>query len=199
MMKYLQKLGKALMLPVACLPICGILMGIGYALAPAAMAGEVNGYVASGAAYTIGFFLIKAGAALIDNMALLFVIGVGVGMADDNDGTAALAALASWLMMTTLLSTGVVGTLMTLEEGTAKFIAFQKIANPFIGILAGIIGATCYNKFKSTKLPNFLAFFSGKRCVANHRRCCFYRCIRSITVCMAGNLRCISCSRTVYC
>ena len=55
---------------------------------------------------------------------------------------------------------------MTLEEGTAKFIAFQKIANPFIGILAGIIGATCYNKFKSTKLPNFLAFFSGKRCVA---------------------------------
>nr|WP_296011654.1 N-acetylglucosamine-specific PTS transporter subunit IIBC [uncultured Blautia sp.] len=165
-MKYLQKLGKALMLPVACLPICGILMGIGYALAPAAMAGEVNGYVASGAAYTVGFFLIKAGAALIDNMALLFVIGVGVGMADDNDGTAALAALASWLMMTTLLSTGVVGTLMTLEEGTAKFIAFQKIANPFIGILAGIIGATCYNKFKSTKLPNFLAFFSGKRCVA---------------------------------
>ena len=154
------------MLPVACLPICGILMGIGYALAPAAMAGEVNGYVASGTAYTIGFFLIKAGSALIDNMALLFVIGVGVGMADDNDGTAALAALASWLMMTTLLSTGVVGTLMTLEEGTAKFIAFQKIENPFIGILAGIIGATCYNKFKGTKLPNFLAFFSGKRCVA---------------------------------
>ena len=99
-------------------------------------------------------------------MALLFVIGVGVGMADDNDGTAALAALASWLMMTTLLSTGVVGTLMHLEEGTAKFIAFQKIQNPFIGILAGIIGATCYNKFKGTKLPNFLAFFSGKRCVA---------------------------------
>ncbi len=166
MMKYLQKLGKALMLPVACLPICGILMGIGYALAPAAMAGEVNGYVASGTAYTIGFFLIKAGGALIDNMALLFVIGVGVGMADDNDGTAALAALASWLMITNLLSTGVVGTLMTLEEGTAKFIAFQKIENPFIGILSGIIGATCYNKFKNTKLPDFLAFFSGKRCVA---------------------------------
>ena len=50
MLKYLQRLGKALMLPVSCLPICGILMGIGYALAPAAMAGEVNGYVASGAA-----------------------------------------------------------------------------------------------------------------------------------------------------
>ena len=46
----------------------------------------------------IGFFLVKAGGALIDNMAWLFVIGVGVGMADDDDGTAALAALASWLM-----------------------------------------------------------------------------------------------------
>ena len=55
-MKWLQKLGKALMLPVACLPICGILMGIGYALAPAAMAGEVNGYVASGSRIC-GWFL----------------------------------------------------------------------------------------------------------------------------------------------
>lgn len=108
MMKYLQKLGKALMLPVACLPICGILMGIGYALCPATMQG---GDIA-GAKALIGFFLVKAGGALIDNMAWLFVIGVGVGMADDNDGTAALAALASWLMITNLLSTGVVTTLM---------------------------------------------------------------------------------------
>lgn len=61
MMKYFQRLGKSLMLPVACLPVCGILMGIGYILAPAAMAGEVQGYTVGGAAYTIGFFLIKAG------------------------------------------------------------------------------------------------------------------------------------------
>ena len=47
-----------------------------------------------------------------------------------------------------------------------KLLAFDKIANPFIGILAGIIGSTCYNKFKSTKLPDWLSFFSGKRCVA---------------------------------
>ena len=49
----------------------------------------------------IGFFLVKAGGALIDNMALLFVIGVGVGMSDKHDGTGGLAALASWLMITT--------------------------------------------------------------------------------------------------
>ncbi|MCI7104348.1 MAG: PTS transporter subunit EIIC [Lachnobacterium sp.] len=162
-MKYLQKLGKALMLPVACLPICGILMGIGYLMCPATMqGGDISGVIPM-----IGFFLVKAGGALIDNMALLFVIGVGVGMADDHDGTAGLAALASWLMITNLLSTGVVTTLMpAIADNQDKMIAFGKIANPFIGILAGIIGATCYNKFKSTKLPDWLSFFSGKRCVA---------------------------------
>ncbi len=166
-MKYLQKLGKALMLPVACLPICGILMGIGYLLAPAAMAGEVNGFVAAGFSYNLGLFLIKAGGALIDNMALLFVVGVGVGMSDGNDGTGGLAALASWLMMTTLLSTGFVTTIMpSIADSANKTLAFDKIANPFIGILAGVVGSSCYNKFKGTKLPDWLSFFSGKRCVA---------------------------------
>ena len=164
MMKYLQKLGKALMLPVAALPVCGILMGIGYALAPAVMGAEGP---TSGAAYTVGFLLIKAGGALIDNMAWLFAIGAAVGLSDDHDGTAGLAGLVSFLMMQQLLSPGVVGAVRTLEEGTVDYIAFSKIAgNSFIGILAAIIGAACYNKFKNTQLPDWLAFFSGKRCVA---------------------------------
>ena len=151
------------MLPVACLPICGILMGIGYALCPATMqGGEMNGFL-----NMLGFFLVKAGGALIDNMALLFVIGVGVGMADDHDGTAGLAAFASWLMITNLLNVNTVTTLMpSIAENANKTLAFSAIANPFIGILSGIIGATCYNRFKSTKLPDWLSFFSGKRCVA---------------------------------
>lgn len=162
-MKYLQKLGKALMLPVACLPICGILMGIGYWLCPATMqGGEISGFL-----QLLGLFLVKAGGALIDNMALLFVIGVGVGMSDDNDGTGGLAALASWLMMTTLLNTSFVTTIMpSVADNANSTLAFDKIVNPFIGILAGIIGSTCYNKFKGTKLPDWLSFFSGKRCVA---------------------------------
>ena len=169
MMKWLQKLGKALMLPVAALPVCGILMGIGYALAPAVMGAEGP---TTGAAYTIGFLLVKAGGALIDNMAWLFAIGAAVGLADDHDGTAGLAGLVSFLMMQQLLSPGVVGTIRaavgsTLEEGTVDYIAFSKIAgNSFIGILAAIIGAACYNKFKNTQLPDWLAFFSGKRSVA---------------------------------
>lgn len=162
MMRYLQKLGKSLMLPVACLPAAGILMGIGYMLAPAAMAGEVAGFTTGGAAYTIGFFLIKAGGALIDNMSWLFAVGVAVGMADESDGTAGLAGLVSWLMITKLLSSAVVTGLTGAEADPA----FAKIENQFIGILAGIIGSTCYNKFKNTKLPDALSFFSGKRAVA---------------------------------
>ena len=164
MMKYLQKLGKALMLPVAALPVCGILMGIGYALAPAVMGAEGP---TSGAAYTVGFLLIKAGGALIDNMAWLFAIGAAVGLSDDHDGTAGLAGLVSFLMMQQLLNPGVVSMVRTLEEGTATYIAFQKVAgNSFIGILAAVVGAACYNKFKNTQLPDWLAFFSGKRSVA---------------------------------
>ena len=151
------------MLPVAVLPICGILMGIGYYLCPATMqGGDIEGVK-----NLIGFFLVKAGSALIENMAILFAIGIGVGMSEKNDGTGGIAALASWLMITTLLSTGVVTTLIpSIADNATKTLAFNKIENPFIGILSGVIGSSCYNKFKNTKLPNWLAFFSGKRCVA---------------------------------
>lgn len=154
-MKYLQKLGKSLMLPVAVLPVCSILMGIGYWIDP-------TGWGANSA---IAAFLIKAGGSIIDNMGILFAIGVGVGMSDDNDGTGGLAALVSWLMITTLLSPAVVGMLKGIPvEEVAP--AFGKIATQFTGILAGLIGSTCYNKFRGTKLPSALAFFSGKRSVA---------------------------------
>ena len=155
MLKYLQKLGKSLMLPVAVLPVCSILMGIGYWIDP-------TGWGANSA---IAAFLIKAGGSIIDNMGILFAIGVGVGMSEDNDGTGGLAALVSWLMITTLLSPAVVGMLKGIPvEEVAP--AFGKIATQFTGILAGLIGSTCYNKFKGTKLPSALAFFSGKRSVA---------------------------------
>ncbi len=151
------------MLPVAVLPICGILMGIGYYLCPATMqGGDIEGVK-----NLIGFFLVKAGSALIENMAILFAIGIGVGMSEKNDGTGGIAALASWLMITTLLSTGVVTTMIpSIADNATKTLAFNKIENPFIGILSGVIGSSCYNKFKNTKLPDWLAFFSGKRCVA---------------------------------
>jgi PTS system N-acetylglucosamine-specific IIC component len=155
MMKYLQKLGKSLMLPVAALPVASILMGIGYWIDP-------TGW---GANNVISAFLLKAGGSLIDNMPILFAIGVGVGMSDDNDGTAALAGLVSWLMITTLLAPGAVAMFSGIDVKEVPA-AFGKIQTQFIGILSGLIGAACYNRFKSVKLPDALGFFSGKRCVA---------------------------------
>ena len=163
MMRFFQKLGKALMLPVACMPLCGLLMGIGYLLCPASM----QGGAITGALPVIGQFMVKAGGAVIDHMALLFALGVGIGMTEDNDGTAGLAALVSWLMITGLLNPDTVANLLpNLSSQPDAMIAFQKIANPFIGILAGLIGAWCYQRFKGVQAPDWLAFFSGKRCVA---------------------------------
>ena len=154
-MKYLQRLGKSLMLPVACLPVAAILMGIGYWIDPTGWGG--NNIIAA--------FLLKAGGAIIDNMAILFAIGVAVGMSDDGDGAAALAGLVSWLVVTTLLSKGSVA-MFTGVEADAVPAAFGKTQTQFIGIICGLIGAVCYNKFKTTKLPDALSFFSGKRSVA---------------------------------
>ena len=82
-------------------------------------------------------------------------------------------------MITTLLSTRVIYNpiIPSIAESAAKTLAFDKIENPFIGILAGIIGSACYNRFKDTKLPDWLSFFSGKTLCSNCFRCCFYRCI----------------------
>ena len=154
-MKTLQKLGKSLMLPVACLPIAAILLGVGYWIDPAGWGGTNQ----------VAAFLVKAGAAIIDNMQLLFALGVSIGMANESDGTSALAGLISWLMIQTLLAPGTVAMISgkALAEVSA---AFDKINNVFVGILSGFIGAVSYNRFKNTKLPDALAFFSGKRSVA---------------------------------
>ncbi len=155
MMKYLQKIGKSLMLPVAVLPAAGILYGIGYWIDP-------TGW---GANSIIAAFLIKAASAIIDQIPILFAVGVAVGMAHDHDGTSALAGLVSFLMITTLLSTGAVAMYKGVDTSEVPA-AFGKISNAFIGIISGLIGSGCYNRFRNTQLPDWLAFFSGKRCVA---------------------------------
>ncbi|MBQ7168821.1 MAG: PTS transporter subunit EIIC [Synergistaceae bacterium] len=155
MVKYLQKIGRSLMLPVACLPAAGILYGIGYWIDPAGW----------GSNSIIAAFCIKAASAIIDQIPLLFAIGTSIGMSDEQDGTPALAGLVSWLMITTLLSTNAVAMYMGTEASQVSS-AFGRIQNAFIGILAGLIGATCFNRFKDYVAPEWLAFFSGKRCVA---------------------------------
>lgn len=154
MKKYLQRLGRSLMLPVSVLPAAAILMGIGYWIDPSGW-GEAN---------AIAAFLISAGSAIIDNIPILFAVGVALGMAKERDGSAALAGLVGFLVITTLLSTDTVAMLQGIEAD-AVAPGFEQIENAFIGILSGLIAASMYNRFSHVKLPDALAFFSGKRSV----------------------------------
>ena len=93
-MKYAYRLGKAVMLPVACLPVAGLLMGVGFWLDP----------VGQGENLLLAHVMILAGTVLIDNMSLPFTLGVAVRPAHEQDGTAALAGVISWLMVQKSLS-----------------------------------------------------------------------------------------------
>lgn len=154
MMKYLQNIGRSLMLPVAVLPAAAILMGIGYWIDP----------VGWGADNAAAAFLIKAGSSIIDNMAILFAVGVALGMSKDRDGSAALSGLVAYLVVTTLLSTDSVAMLQGTDPENVNA-AFEKIGNQFIGILSGIVASIMYNRFSHVQLHDALAFFSGKRLV----------------------------------
>lgn len=154
MFKYLQKIGNSLMVPVAVLPAAAILLGIGYWIDP-------NGW---GAGSPIAAFLIKAGGLIIDNMPILFAIGVAFGISNDRNGAAALAGIVAFLVVTTLLSPNTVAMLQSIELDKVPA-GFSKINNQFIGILCGLIAGGLYNKFWDVELPKFLAFFSGRRFV----------------------------------
>lgn len=151
---YLQRIGRSLMVPVAVLPAAAILLGIGYWVDP-------DGW---GANNIIAAFLIKSGGAIIDNMPILFAIGVAYGMSKDKDGAAALSGLVGFLVITTLLSPGAVS-LLTNTPIAEVSPAFNKINNQFVGILVGVLSAELYNKFSGVELHKALAFFSGKRLV----------------------------------
>ena len=153
-MEKLQKLGRALMVPVAVLPAAAILMGIGYWIDP----------VGWGANSPVAALLIKAGASIIDSMPILFAVGVAYGMSKDKDGAAALAGLVGFLVVTTLLSPAAIAQ-FTKVDVAAVAPAFGKINNQFVGIVVGVMSASLYDKFYKVELPKALTFFSGRRLV----------------------------------
>ncbi|STQ71959.1 N-acetylglucosamine-specific PTS transporter subunit IIBC [Hafnia alvei] len=151
---YLQKVGRALMVPVATLPAAAILMGVGYWIDP----------VGWGGANALAAFFIKSGSAIIDNMSVLFAIGVAYGMSKDKDGAAALTGFVGFLVLTTLCSPAAVAMIQKIPADQVPA-AFGKINNQFVGILVGIISAELYNRFSGVELPKALSFFSGRRLV----------------------------------
>jgi len=128
---FLQRIGKALMLPVAVLPAAGLLLRLGQP--------DV---------FNIPF-VAAAGDAIFANLALLFAIGVAIGLAEDNNGAAGLAGAVGYFVLT---------------KGVATINEKNNMA-VLAGILAGAVAGVLYNKFKDTKLPDFLGFFGGKRFV----------------------------------
>ncbi|OWF81843.1 N-acetylglucosamine-specific PTS transporter subunit IIBC [Yersinia alsatica] len=153
-LSYLQKVGRALMVPVATLPAAAILMGVGYWIDPVSWGGD----------NALAALFIKSGAAIIDNMSVLFAIGVAYGMSKDKDGAAALTGFVGFLVLTTLCSPAAVSMIQKIPVDQVPA-AFGKINNQFVGILVGIISAELYNRFSSVELPKALSFFSGRRLV----------------------------------
>jgi PTS system N-acetylglucosamine-specific IIC component len=132
----LQQLGRALMLPIAVLPIAGLLLRLGQP--------DLLGWPAMAA----------AGDAIFSNLGLLFAVGVGVGLARENHGAAGLAALVGFLV-----TTRAVETLLAAPPGT-----LAKLSIP-VGLLSGIIAGVGYNRFGNITLPSYLSFFGGRRFV----------------------------------
>ncbi len=142
------------MVPVATLPAAAILMGVGYWIDPVGWGGD----------NALAAFFIKSGSAIIDNMCVLFAIGVAYGMSKDKDGAAALTGFVGFLVLTTLCSPAAVAMIQKIPADQVPA-AFGKISNQFVGILVGIISAELYNRYSSVELPKALSFFSGRRLV----------------------------------
>ena len=154
MKAYMQRMGRSLMLPVAVLPAASLLVGI------------ANWLVGVGISNVGTTFLMNAGLAILNHLALLFAVGLALGMSKDKDGSAALAGLVAYLIPQTVLSADSVQGLLQLGDITEVNPAFNTMDNNvFVGIVAGLVAAAMYNRFSQVKLPMALSFFSGKRLV----------------------------------
>lgn len=154
MKAYMQRMGRSLMLPVAVLPAASILVGI------------ANWMIGIGIDNIATTFLIKGGLAILDNLALLFSVGLALGMSKDKDGAAALAGLVAYLVPKTVLNPESVQALLGIKKLADVNPAFNSMGNNvFVGIIAGLVAAEMYNRFSGVKLPMALSFFSGKRLV----------------------------------
>ncbi len=145
---FLQKIGKALMLPVAVLPVAGILLGIGSAK---------FGFLPD----ILSDVMAQSGGAIFGSLAIMFAIGVALGLTS-NDGVSALAAVVGYVVL--LATLGVMGTLLGSE--TKSVMGITSIdTGVFGGILIGGVAAGLFNRYYHISLPPYLGFFSGKRFV----------------------------------
>ncbi|MFC4403580.1 glucose-specific PTS transporter subunit IIBC [Gracilibacillus xinjiangensis] len=161
----LQKVGKALMLPVALLPAAGILMAFGTSFAQDQWV-ERFPWFGNATVQKILEVMSEAGGVVFDNLPLLFAVGVAVGLAK-GDGVAGLAAIIGYLIMNVTM--GVFGDItpeMSSDPAYASVLGIPTLqTGVFGGIIVGILAAFMYNRYFNIELPQFLGFFAGKRFV----------------------------------
>lgn len=162
----LQRVGKALMLPVALLPAAGLLLGIGNMLVSPEFLNLVPA-LDNHAVHAVATVMMNAGQIVFTNLALLFAVGVAVGLAG-GEGVAGLAAIIGYLVMNVTMGTviGVVPSMIGTDPAYANVLGIPTLATGvFGGIIVGILAAAMYNRFFRIELPSYLGFFAGKRFV----------------------------------
>jgi len=176
MLSQLQRLGKVLVFPIAVLPFAALLNRLGAIGLDPTIAAQYS------VGYWIGFVINAPGAAVFNNLPLIFAIGVAFGIAKDNRGEAALVGALGFLILSVLLAEKGIASLMyqnvlqtnghsellymlkTDGAGKTSF-AYQLDTGVVGGISVGILAAVCYNKYHKIVLPDYLGFFGGRRFV----------------------------------
>ena len=175
----LQRVGRSFMLPIAVLPVAGLLLGIGSSFTNATMIDTYGLQAILGEGTILNMFLTvlsKAGSALFDNLPIIFAVGCAIGMAKKEKEVAALSAVIAYFTMNAAVNAMLVNSGQILDDGSiADFVLQGTITSSvgiqtlqmgvFGGIIVGLGVAALHNRFYTIELPNALAFFSGSRFV----------------------------------
>ena len=175
----LQRVGRSFMLPIAVLPVAGLLLGIGSSFTNATMIDTYGLQAILGEGTILNMFLTvlsKAGSALFDNLPIIFAVGCAIGMAKKEKEVAALSAVIAYFTMNAAVNAMLVNSGQILDDGSiADFVLQGTITSSvgiqtlqmgvFGGIIVGLGVAALHNRFYTIELPSALAFFSGSRFV----------------------------------
>ena len=175
----LQRVGRSFMLPIAVLPVAGLLLGIGSSFTNATMIDTYGLQAILGEGTILNMFLTvlsKAGSALFDNLPIIFAVGCAIGMAKKEKEVAALSAVIAYFTMNAAVNAMLVNSGQILDDGSiADFVLQGTITSSvgiqtlqmgvFGGIIVGLGVAALHNRFYTIELPSALAFFSGTRFV----------------------------------
>ncbi|HHW9480117.1 TPA: glucose-specific PTS transporter subunit IIBC [Staphylococcus aureus] len=163
----LQRIGKALMLPVAILPAAGLLLAIGTAIQGEALQHYLP-FIQNGGVQNVAKLMTAAGSIIFENLPMIFALGVAIGLAV-GDGVAAIAAFVGYIIMNKTMGDFLQVTPKNVTDPASGYASILGIptlqTGVFGGIIIGALAAWCYNKFYNINLPSYLGFFAGKRFV----------------------------------